>query len=295
MPLERSYLVPSPHCPVVGFVRTLLLSPLRLCVGWGISPRVIGLTAAAMLVLLRLSIGWHFYTEGVDKRESGNWSAAPFFANAKGPMAEQYRRMVWDFDGRYRLNRSATMQVFAVYRDQVSNHFAFDEEQKRQAQGNYAKAIDQFDWVMEENAADIEEYNLGRDRIGGFDTDPKERSLRDGVSSLGGQRDTIRREWNDKTKPAFTLIDKIWNNYEIAQNSVATQRQLDSNGRYSLTRPRTNNIDTSVIDGWLPYFDIAVGLCLLLGFFTPVAALAAGVFLFSVFLSQYPAGHGTEF
>jgi uncharacterized membrane protein YphA (DoxX/SURF4 family) len=254
---------------------------------------LLGFTAALMLVLLRLSIGWHFYTEGVVKHDSGNWTASPFFANARGPFADQYRQMVWDFDGRYRLNRNATMQVLAVYREQVANHFQFDEEQKRQAQANYAKAIEQYDWVLAENAADLEEFKLGRDRVSAFETDPKEKGLREGVDSLGGQRDTIRREWTDKAKPALTLIDKIWDNYEIAQNSIATTRQLQANGKVPLSKPRTNRIDTSIIDGLLPYFDIAVGLCLLLGFLTPVAALAAGVFLFSVFLSQYPPETGT--
>jgi uncharacterized membrane protein YphA (DoxX/SURF4 family) len=47
-----------------------------------------------------------------------------------------------------------------------------------------------------------------------------------------------------------------------------------------------------VIDRFVPYFDIAIGLCLLLGFFTPVAALAAAGFLGSVVLSQYPPATG---
>ncbi|WP_235033463.1 TQO small subunit DoxD [Rubripirellula obstinata] len=246
-----------------------------------------------MLVLLRLSIGWHFYTEGLTKHNQGNWTAAPFFANARGPLAEQYRQMVWDYDGRYRLNKSATMQVLAVYREQVATHFDFDKDQKRQAQANYAKAIDQFDWVMDENAADIEEFKLGIDRVKKFDTDAKERSLREGVDSLGGQRDTIRREWTGKARPALDQIDKIWDNYAVAQNAIASERQLAAKGKFPLRKPRTNRIDTSIVDGLLPYFDIAVGLCLLLGLFTPVAALAAGVFLFSVFLSQYPPETGT--
>ncbi len=274
-------------------VRKFLFSPLRLAIGWGISPRLLGLVAIVMLVLLRLSVGWHFYTEGLTKHNQGNWTAAPFFANARGPLANQYRQMVWDYDGRYRLNRKATMQLFAVYREQIATHFGFDKEQKRQAQGNYAKAIEQFDWVINENSADLEEFQLGIDRVKDFDTNASQRRLRNGVDSLGGQRDTIRREWTGKAKPTLNQIDKIWGNYEIVQNAIATPRQLDANGKLSLTKPRTNRIDTSVIDGLLPYFDIAVGLCLLLGLFTPIAALAAGVFLFSVFLSQYPPQTGT--
>ncbi len=53
-------------------MRKILLFPLRLCVGWGISPRLLGLIGATMLVLLRLTIGWHFYSEGLEKYQKGN-------------------------------------------------------------------------------------------------------------------------------------------------------------------------------------------------------------------------------
>lgn len=245
-----------------------------------------------MLVLLRISIGWHFYSEGVDKRDAGNWSAAPFFANAKGPFADQFRGLVWDADGKIRLDRDATMQSWAVFRDRIGNHYGFDENQKRQAQQNYAKAVEQYDWVIAENASDLEEFAFGRDRMKKLDTDVRETEIRDGVASLGGQRDTIRKEWTGKASPALKQIDTIWANYEATQNGVAKPEQQDAMPSMHLPKPRTARIDTSVIDGIVPYFDMAIGLCLLLGFFTPVAALAAAGFLGSVFLSQYPPGTG---
>ncbi len=47
-------------------------------------------------------------------------------------------------------------------------------------------------------------------------------------------------------------------------------------------------MDTNMINAIVPYFDVAVGLCLLLGLLTPIAALATAVFLGSIFLSQFP-------
>ncbi|QDT04176.1 hypothetical protein K227x_25650 [Rubripirellula lacrimiformis] len=245
-----------------------------------------------MLVLLRISVGWHFYSEGMDKYAAGNFSAAPFFANAKGPMAGQFRGMVWDADGKLRLNEAANQYYWAVYRDQIIAHYGFDEAQTRRAQINYKDAVEQYQWVIAENSAELEEFELGRDRIALLETDESERTLRDGVASLGGQRDTIRREWLGKAAPALSQIDKIWDNYAAAQNAVATPEQADAHASLKLVKPRTGRIDTSVIDGIIPYFDIAVGLCLLLGFFTPIAGLAAAGFLGSVFLSQYPPTTG---
>jgi uncharacterized membrane protein YphA (DoxX/SURF4 family) len=273
-------------------VLKFVLSPLRLCVGWSLSPRILGLTGAVMLVLLRLTVGWHFYSEGIDKKEAGNWTATPFFANAKGPLADNFRQLVWDADGGFRLNRAAAMQNWAVFREGVASHYGFDDNQKRQAQANYAKAVELYDWILLENATDLEEYALGRERISKLETNVQEKAVRDGVTSLGGQRDTIRREWKQKAAPTLAQIDAIWANYEIDQNALATAKQAEAIPYYRLIKPRTERIDTSVIDRFVPYFDIAIGLCLLLGFFTPVAALAAAGFLGSVFLSQYPPTTG---
>jgi uncharacterized membrane protein YphA (DoxX/SURF4 family) len=200
--------------------------------------------------------------------------------------------MVWDHDGSIRLDRERTMKAWAIFRDQIGRHYGFDPSQQRQAQINYAKAVDQYDWVLEENAADIEEFELGRKRIARLDSEPSERQLRDGVSSLGGQRDTIRREWQQKAAPTLQQIDTIWANYERAQNALATDQQAEQHRSLSLRRPRDRMIDTSVVDPLLPYFDMLIGLCLLLGLFTPLAALAAAVFLGSVVLSQFPPTAG---
>jgi uncharacterized membrane protein YphA (DoxX/SURF4 family) len=253
---------------------------------------LLGFIGALSLVLLRVTIGWHFYTEGMEKHNSGKWSAAPFFTNASGPFAQDFRKMVWDWDGRFRLDRDAMMQVLAGFREQAAMHFGFDEPQKARAQANYTKAIEQYDWVLSQNAPDLEEYALGRERIERLNSAGDEKAVRDSVSSLGGQRDAIRKEWLGKGAPALKQIDTIWSNYEADQNRIATTDQRNASGYLSFVKPRTGMMDTSTIDRMIPYFDIAVGLCLLFGFFTPVAALAAAGFLGSVFLSQLPPTSG---
>ena len=253
-----------------------------------------------MLVLLRMTIGWHFYSEGVDKYRAGNWDAKPFFANAKGPVAEHFRQLVWDWDGAIRLDGSiledpkkretatVTEVHLATFREQVSRHYGFNDTQRRLAQLNYGKAIAQLRTILESNASEIEEYKLGRLRLEKLDSDAN----RSGVESLVGQTATIRAEWNKKIAPSFKQIDAIWKNYELAQNNVATLAQAELRPPYKLGVPRSQLMDTSIINVIVPYFDIAIGICLLLGLFTPVAALAAAGFLGSVFLSQYPPATG---
>jgi uncharacterized membrane protein YphA (DoxX/SURF4 family) len=237
-----------------------------------------------MLVLLRMTIGWHFYSEGVDKYQQGDWDAKPFFANARGPVAQQFRQLVWDWDGAIRLDAKKTQVHLAMFRDRVGAHFEFDAKQKKLAQANYAKAAEQLESVLLSNEEDIEEYRLGKSRVEKLESDLD----RNGVASLAGQTATIRAEWTKKIAPTFSQIDAIWESYEQAQNNLATLEQAGRNRPLKLGVPRTQMMDTSIINKFVPYFDIAVGVCLLFGFLTPVAALAAAGFLGSVFLSQYP-------
>jgi len=278
-------------------VSKLLLFPLRLAVGWGLSPRLLGVVAVTTLVMLRISVGWHFYTEGVDKQNTDGWTATPFFANARGPLAPTFRQLVWDHDGAFRLNQDRMQYYLALYREQVASHFGFDEDQKARAQLNYSEAVAQYDWVLDQNAADLEQYQLGRERVqnllsGSSDGDAIEKRTRDGVASLGGQRETIIREWNEKAAPAYAQIETLWKSYAAVQNAVATDEQMQQHGPYPLLKPRTGVVDTSVIDRIVPWFDTAIGLCLLVGLFTPLAGLAAAGFLISVFLSQLPPASG---
>ena len=51
-------------------------------------------------------------------------------------------------------------------------------------------------------------------------------------------------------------------------------------------------MDSEFVDRAIPYFDIAVGLCLILGLFTRPAAILGGLFLASVCVSQWPGYPG---
>lgn len=265
-------------------MQKLLLFPLRLCVGWGLSPRVLSLIGVVMLVLLRLTIGWHFYSEGIEKVQSGTFDTAPYFAISRGPFAEDFRQLVWDGDGHLRRDVEETKKWWAAYRDRVGRHYGFDEDQTRLAQANYSNAVSWLEKVLEDNAPDLQEYDLGLTRMADLNQD----DVRDGVTSLGGQRDTIRRELTNQARPIFAQIDAVWDNYEESQNALASDEQKQENGPLLMGKPPIGLMDSNRINQIVPYFDVAVGICLLLGFFTPVAALAAAVFLGSVVLGQYP-------
>ncbi len=292
--LEKTTL--SGSCVVL--FKNLFLVPLRLAVGWGAYSRSLSLIAVVMLVLLRVTIGWHFYSEGVEKYQSGNWDAKPFFANAKGPFANHFRELVWDHDGQVRLAYQKTKTGiepseevklhFAIFRDRVKDHYGFAKDQVSKAQQNYARAIEQLRYSYTNHQDTITEFRLGLDRLKKLDSDQR----RAGVASLSGQTETVRSELNQKIAPVLQEIDDIWSTYEQAQNRLATVEQATQRKPLRLGVIHRQAMDTKTINQIVPYFDMAIGICLILGLFTPVAALAAAGFLGSVFLSQYPPSTG---
>ena len=68
----------------------------------------LGTLAAITLVALRLGIGWHFFREGTDKIQDPSWTAAHFFTGSKGPLHPLFEMLVWDVDGKARLNYART-------------------------------------------------------------------------------------------------------------------------------------------------------------------------------------------
>ncbi|MEL6110348.1 MAG: DoxX family protein [Planctomycetota bacterium] len=269
-------------------MRSLFQFPLRLAVGWGISPRILSLLAMTMLVILRLSIGWHFHSEGIEKYRQGDWDATPFFANARGPLADEFKKLVWDRDGKSRRDLIFHEWWLAKYNERAAEYFSFTEKEEVEAEERLQQLLVNVQSILEEYEDDLREYDLRELRIAEL------KGTRDwaNVESLAGQIKTLESENQAKLKPAMAEIDELWDAYELSINALAAPNQQEESPALQLRRPRTERVDTSVINQYLPFFDLAIGWCLLLGLFTPVAALAAAVFLGSVFLSQYPPGTG---
>ena len=110
------------------------------------------------------------------------------------------------------------------------------------------------------------------------------------------QRDDIETKWKALVKPALSDIDRITADLEERINALATEQQstLDKKKLYARFKfPESSPIDIKLIDKYLPIFDMSVGILLMLGLLTPLAGLAAGIFLASVVLTQFPGSHGS--
>lgn len=249
--------------------------------------------AIIALVLLRLAVGWHFFREGSQKITDGKFSSTGFLSAAKGPFAPLYKNMIYDADGVYRLDAEATSEQWAAFRDQAVEHYGFDDKQQKKADEVFKRFDRQLRAYIGANAEDINEYFRGlerRDTYSGLTPDEDEHKRADNVArtevpSLRGQLGTIESDLKKKVTGWLRNIDNLWASYEREINDIATQEQ---GSELRLVRVGRRTLDSVTVDRYLPYFDLTIGILLVLGLFTRAASLAAAAFLGSVVLTQWP-------
>ncbi|MBU6172248.1 MAG: hypothetical protein KGQ60_00495 [Planctomycetes bacterium] len=276
----------------------------------------LGLLAIVFLVALRFVIGFHFYMEGASKVREGNFTSVGFLTAAKGPLADKFHQLIPDYEGLFRLpdlrellpsseqkptpddpDKVLSYKKFYAfldgYAESASALYAFNEDQKESAKSLVAKAKSRLKSVVDDWSPQIIEYLKGYDRIAKNSQDETKAE----VEGLRKQRDEIEAKWRALTKPALSEIDKITNELESEINALATSAQVGTGKekKYAkLKLPGTGPIDVKIVDKYLPIFDMVVGILLMLGLLTPLAALAAGIFLASVVLTQFPGYPGTQ-
>lgn len=243
--------------------------------------------AIVALVLLRLGVGWHFYKEGSEKVRGGKFSSAGFLSSAKGPLAGFYKSFLRDPDGYFRLDRKHALDAWDLYRERVARHYGFDEKQQQAAEKIHTRREEQLIGFFRAHASEIEVYFQA--------LDSKRKELADPVlqevASLKGQ---IGRKAVADIPPEpgrwFAELDDLWSRYERDLNDLASEEQAKRRP-LPLARPGATTFGAEQIDKLLPYFDLVVGICLILGLFTRTASVAAALFLGSVIATQWPGAY----
>jgi uncharacterized membrane protein YphA (DoxX/SURF4 family) len=245
-------------------------------------------------VLLRLAVGWHFYKEGAQKIHDSKFSSTGFLSAAKGPFAPSFHSMIYDADGLYRLDAESTIAEWEAFRDNAAAHFGFDEKQQQRADALVKSYSAQLKSYLASQGDEIQEYYKKlerRDKYKGtaHDEDPSKAAGYEAyneVPSLRGQLASIEAEIKKQRDGWLRTIDSMWANYERDVNALATPEQ--GRGDYRLLRVGRRSLDSVTVDRYLPYFDLIIGVLLILGLFTRVASCAAAAFLLSVILTQWP-------
>jgi uncharacterized membrane protein YphA (DoxX/SURF4 family) len=288
--------------------------------------------AAALIVVLRVVIGWHFFKEGASKTHDSSFSSSGFLASAKGPAAPFFHSMLRDPDGVTRLgltegegglptlDLAPTLSAWEEHRQAVSEHYGFgdpdlvkrleesrshmlqknsdggmsiDEKIKRvksqpaDAARILAKKTAELEWFVNANKVDIEEYSRGLGRRE-FNADDASRA---NVESLRGQSEKVAADLQKKRAPWLAQIDNLWKDYDRQLAALAIPEQRER-GAYRPALAGDRGFDVDLIDRVIPYFDLAVGACLILGLFTRLASTAGALFLATVVISQWPGAIG---
>ena len=241
--------------------------------------------AAAAIVLLRVGIGVHFLAEGWTKLENPRPFSGGFFSNAKGPLAPVYRNLVWDPDGVARLDPEATLAEWDDYRSRIINHYGFDEKQQKSAADVVKRYEGRLKQFLGSKSDTIDEYYLWLDRRDKNSHDPSRK-----LASLQTHDARIATETRKLYGELIPTIDRLWKDLENDLNAIATEEQWSRHGRLPIGKPGRGLVDSESMDRIVPWFDVMVGACLILGLFTRAAAVAGAVFLASVCASQLAPG-----
>ncbi|MFN3190840.1 MAG: hypothetical protein ACE361_09990 [Aureliella sp.] len=252
------------------------------------------------LVALRVTIGWHFYMEGATKVRGNGFSSSGFLQAAKGPLADKFQNLIWDHEGRLRLDQPKMNGLLERATNQVVTHFGFTDEQKKELEelrpiyfgvsGDEKRWVGKLNDVYAENQEEIFKYWESTERLESMD----DSSTWTEVSSLRGQKEKIENDRKGDVQEAVLAVDAIWQQYEQRLNDIATDAQQSRAGYFTIKRPGQGLVNSGVADKVIPIFDMAVGILLMIGLLTPLAAWAAALFLISVVLSQMPGFPGTD-
>lgn len=282
------------HQPEIYASRVRCIAQLgtcRFCLGdtpLSSSRLQVGFLAAAAIVALRLGIGLHFYLEGTARLSNPKPFTSSFFGTAKGPFASQFKNMIWDADGLYRMDAKASAANWKGYASQATSHFGFDAKQKAAAEKLATTYEGRLKAWLGGNRDEIEEYYLGLKRR---DANASQQVRKD-LESLRAHDAKIDSERTSLRNKVLPTIDGMWKDLENDINALATPEQYAKSGRLEIGKVGRRPLDSEFMDWFIPYFDTTIGVLLILGLFTRVAATAAGLFLLSVCLSQFPGTPG---
>jgi uncharacterized membrane protein YphA (DoxX/SURF4 family) len=243
-----------------------------------------GLFAALAIILLRVAIGWHFLFEGWEKLESRASGKEPFSAeiylrNATGPLAPYFRGMVPDVNGLALMDPSQLKAAWSDDVTRIADHFHFDQEQRTKAQKALDDNLRWADYYFHdpENVEKRQKYYHDLAKVQQVEADPtalafeRERAA-EGRRSLDADRRALTApvvEQGNALRAAILNADQI--------------QRWRSTGAATRDWTKLDYINQLTIFGL-----IAIGVCLILGFMTPWAALGAATFLAMIYLSMPP-------
>jgi uncharacterized membrane protein YphA (DoxX/SURF4 family) len=235
------------------------------------------------LVVLRTAIGWHFLYEGVVKLESHRegrkpWSAASYLSGSTGPFATEFRALA--NPDPYGLRRVDGEAIREAWKDQVerfSGHYALAASQERIADASCEEALQALKEYLEkdETKAKLDEFHQGVEAW-------IEESKREPLAHRRNELAWKQQQLVDLRAEIREPIDGIGDRLNQGLRGLLTPDQAER----PLPPERVTLLD--VADTITAWGLTLVGLCLMLGLFSRLAAVGAIGFLALFYLAMPP-------
>lgn len=231
-----------------------------------------------------MAIGWHFLYEGLEKVDSTRRGGKPFSAevylrNSTGPLAPYFRGLVPDVNSLRKLSPDRLKAAWKSEVEQIANHYRFDQKQREEAARELGKSEEFADiWFADKETTEKrEKYFHELSRVVKTERNPQALSYeRERAAAQRKDLDTERRELIADLDAKRAVLRE-------AVTKLATPEQREAAGPYVAPRTTLDWVNLSTMWGL-----VAMGVCLMLGLFTPLAALAGAVFLGQIYLSMPP-------
>ena len=276
--------------------------------------RYLGTFAVFSLVLLRLVIGWHFFREGTQKveydRHDGQlrlaFTAEGFLNLAKGPLAKWYHAQVPDNHGWRDLLATPRRNVPPTEEQPAHHNWAtriaddwratwdkfelvpgLTAEQKQQTDAAFEARQQQLADYLASQAEAIADYRHELWRLENWRNSPEAGEVPfvdERIATKAAETSGLPGLWVREIRAMeAAYYDDLREVLTDDQSDQASAADAIDDALADSRQKRLNTVNLAVT-----VLTIAVGVCLLLGLFTRLAAFAGALFLLGVIASQPP-------
>lgn len=256
-------------------------------------------------MLLRITIGWHFLYEGVWKiANRRTFSAEPFLTQAKGPFAPLFYAMIPDIDGKVRLRLERTKDGQTVVTSpayatawekacqEYIRFYRMDDAQRAKAEATRDRFIRSLNNYLAQKREDILAYFNSLERFEKEEKASRNLGAYFQRERLWERQQKLRAEvgaWlADLDNMGQAYVRELWNLLDDRQKDRGMIKvPLSETQRLPIRLPFVAT-KTELLNAVVTYSLTAIGLCLMVGAFTRLAALGGAGFLAFVVMTQWP-------
>jgi len=207
------------------------------------------------------------------------FSSEEYLRASTGPFAPYFRNLIPDADSRAKLDPGRQVDAWTAERDRIAEHYGFNDDQRKKADTillDRKKVAEEW-YQAPENREKVRKYLDELAEVEAVERNPK--ALDYERENAWKDRRTVEAQRKDLVKE----VDPWTATLRDALVKLATEDQVKAAKPYVPPMGQLEKLDLATMYGLS-----AIGLCLMLGLFTPLAALGGAAMLLNFYLSMPP-------